>query len=91
VVALYGLLIWNFARDHLVSNLQHSVRYEKAIMPAGKPAHFHDLLLSIDALSREDLRTLNQYIVDRCKLLNDDSRAKVMKQFNPGDKANFRR
>jgi len=58
-------------------------------MPADKPAHLHDLLLSIDALSREDLRTLNKYIVNRCKQLDDDSRAKVMQQFNPGDLVSF--
>jgi len=58
-------------------------------MPIDKTTHLDALLSKIDALCREDLRTLNQYIVERCKQLDNVSRAKAMAQFNPGDFVSF--
>ena len=58
-------------------------------MPIDKPTHLHAVLSKIDALCREDLRTLNQYIVERCKQLDDVTRAKAMDQFSRGDLVSF--
>lgn len=58
-------------------------------MPIDKPTHLNALLSKIDTLCREDLRTLNQYIVERCKELDNVSRAKAMDQFKPGDLVSF--
>lgn len=58
-------------------------------MSTDYPQHLQKILTELDALSTDELRLVNQYIVDRSKALSTQSTKMAMAQFRPGNSVSF--